>query len=329
MKIWKFLPAELAHQLAPWGLAAYSSIWGNPTPIWREFKWRGIYFPNRLGLAGGVDKNARQFLDWQDVGAGFVEIGTVTPQQQSANSGKILDRDWAQKIVWNKMGFPNLGSDVVLDNILSRKNELQIPLFVNIGKNRQTENENALNEYSQLAQKFSSCADVIVVNISSPNTQGLRQLQSQQFLSQLVSAVVRSAGSTPVLIKLSPDLTTSELESSLDSALTAGALGFILTNTTLSRPNGSPFPEQGGLSGQFLAENSKKILKQAVNFLGNAKKDILLVSVGGIMTPADVEERLQMGADLVQVYSTLIFNGPGFFQNAAVYFKSLKGTAHE
>lgn len=321
MKFWKYLPAELAHGLAPWGLALYSSLWGNPTPVWRDFTWRGIYFPNRLGVAGGVDKNATQFLDWQDAGAGFVEIGTVTPHPQKANSGKILDRDWAQKILWNKMGFPNQGAEKIFENINQFSAELEIPLFINIGKNRDTDNQKAIEDYKFLAQKFSSQARCLVINVSSPNTKGLRDLQNKNELENIVSAVIRQAQTTPVLVKLSPDLSKDDLASALEACMQAGTSGFILTNTTLSRPTQHRFSTEGGLSGSFLAEKSKLALRQTMEILGTSRQDLLIISAGGVLTPEEVLERLHLGANLVQVYSALVFNGPGFFKQTAQYYK--------
>ncbi|PIS10436.1 MAG: quinone-dependent dihydroorotate dehydrogenase [Bdellovibrio sp. CG10_big_fil_rev_8_21_14_0_10_47_8] len=315
--LWKFLPARLAHSLAPWGLKYFADKMPEDTPAWRSFTWKGLHFANRLGIAGGLDKNASHLTLWQRLGVGFIEIGTVTPYAQSANRGKILDRDWDQKNLWNKMGFPNHGSDEIYFNILNEKSSLKVPIFVNIGKNRSRPNDEAELDYQYLADRFSKAADAFVINVSSPNTQGLRDLQSEETLGRLVSVVQQRAAGKPVLVKLSPDMTEEALHASIDTALRYGAEGFVLTNTTLSRPPNCTFPKEGGLSGQSLADLSRKNLKSAISHLGSRRKDLLLVSVGGVLCPEDVEERLALGADLVQTYSGLIFYGPRFFRDTA------------
>lgn len=315
--IWKYLPAGLAHSLAPLGLHYYSSKMPETTPQWQSFDWRGLHFKNRLGIAGGVDKNASMLSVWPKLGAGFIEIGTITPYSQSANKGKILDRDWNSQNMWNKMGFPNHGSDEVYFNLLSARENLKLPVFVNIGKNRSRPNEEAEIDYQYLTDRFLPLADAFVVNVSSPNTTGLRDLQNETTLKSLTGKVVAIAGNKPVLVKLSPDMSEETLTSSIAACLDSKVSGFVLTNTTLSRPAGCPFPKEGGLSGKDLGELSKKNLKLALQFLGNDRKNLLIVSVGGVLSAEQVQERLDMGADLVQVYSALIFNGPTFFRDTA------------
>jgi dihydroorotate dehydrogenase len=323
--IWKFVPAELAHKLAPWGLSVYSSVWGRETPRWKPFSWNGLQFHNRLGLAGGVDKNAEHLLEWQKLGAGFLEVGTVTPYPQKANPGKILDRDWKTKTIWNRMGFPNYGAEDIYFNLLHQKHDLRIPLFVNIGKNRETSQEKALDDYNFLAQRFAPAASAFVVNVSSPNTLGLRDLQSKEHLSGIVKGILQTLKEQgqikPVIVKLSPDLSAEQLKVAVDASVESGAQGITLTNTTLYRPQGSLFPKDGGLSGQALKELSLRSLESTFKALGGTKKSHLLISVGGVMTAGDVDERISLGADLVQVYSALVFEGPRFFQNVAEYFQ--------
>jgi dihydroorotate dehydrogenase len=319
--MWKWIPAELAHKLAPFGLNYFAAKMPDTVPHWQPFQWRGISFPNRLGLAGGMDKNA-EYLDlWQKMGAGFLEVGTITPYQQKPNSGKIIDRDWDKGNLWNRMGFPNHGSDEIYFNLLNAKPLLKIPVFVNIGKNRQRPNDEADIDYSYLTDRFTPVADAFVVNVSSPNTLGLRELQAEGYLRALTAKIVSLAGKIPVLVKLSPDMSEELFTSSLDACLDSGASGFILTNTTTMRPEDCPFPKEGGLSGKSLAGLSKKHLALAVKHLGPRRDGLLLISVGGVMTAEDVIERLQMGADLVQSYSALIFHGPGFFREIAEKMK--------
>ena len=307
---WSRIPAGLAHQLAPLGVRLWSDLFPVAENKCRSFEWRGLHFANRLGLAAGADKNAELVSHWPRLGFGFMEVGTITPLPQNANPGKILDRDWENKNLWNKMGFPNAGMNEMAAT-LSTQTPFSIPLFVNIGKNRETSAEKAKDDYGQAAQKLAALADVVVVNVSSPNTQGLRDLQETRSLFELVKVVTEASGGKPVLVKLSPDESEKSLRQSLDSASEAGASGFILTNTTLQRPTGSPFPEVGGVSGSFLKSHSLKALKTAVAHFNSGPKP-LFVSVGGILTPEDAQERLDLGADLVQIYSAMVFEGPGF-----------------
>jgi dihydroorotate dehydrogenase len=301
-------------------------------PTWKPLEWRNLSFPNRLGIAGGVDKNAELLLSWPRLGSGFIEVGTVTPYSQSANPGKILARDWDHKNLWNKMGFPNHGSDEVYFNILrdrgtaraTRDGLARLPLFINIGRNRTTPNEYADNDYLYLTERFAELADALVINVSSPNTQGLRDLQAAEALARLTQKVVRSAAKIPVLVKLSPDLSAEALQESLKVSVQSGVSGFILTNTTLLRPTGCPFPAAGGLSGKDLAELSKKSLRTAIETLGSERQKYLIISAGGVLTPQDVAERLEIGADLVQTYSALVFHGPSFFRDVAAWMMTEK-----
>ncbi|MGZ5278913.1 MAG: quinone-dependent dihydroorotate dehydrogenase [Pseudobdellovibrionaceae bacterium] len=317
LPIWKYLPAKWAHSLAPLGLSYYASKMPDEIPEWSPMDWKGLHFPNRLGIAGGVDKNAEHLNIWQKLGVGFIEVGTVTPYSQSANSGKILDRDWESKNLWNRMGFPNHGADEVYFNLMSEKPGLKIPVFVNIGKNRSRPNYEAEIDYLYLADRFQKIADAFVINVSSPNTQGLRDLQTPEFLKKLLKGVKDRVGQKPVLVKLSPDMSDEDFRESIEACAEAGCNGFILTNTTLSRPSNCEFPNEGGLSGLSLAELSKKHLKKAIEILGTKRSEFLLVSVGGVLTADEVKERLRLGADLVQTYSALVFEGPQFFRVTA------------
>jgi dihydroorotate dehydrogenase len=312
---WKYLPATWAHALSPYALEIYAEIFGQDEqaqPLKKNsFTWRNLYFPSRCGIAGGVDKNADSLSAWQKVGAGFLEIGTVTPEPQDANPGRIIARQWEQKNLWNKMGFPNLGAQDIAFNL--RNHTLKVPVFINVGKNRWTENKNSAADCVQVMQKFSDTASAFVVNISSPNTQGLRELVRPEFLQPLCTKAVAAATGKPVLLKLSPDMSPDELQSLVRCSLDSGISGFILSNTTLSRSPNSPFPESGGVSGRDLTELSRQKLKDLVRELGQQRQGLLLVSVGGIDSVDEMNRRLDLGADLVQVYSALVFQGPGFF----------------
>lgn len=295
----------------PLGLPYYAARTPPADFQWKPFHWRGLYFRNRVGIAGGVDKNGENLTSWQKLGAGFLELGTVTPYAQSSNKGKILDRDWDRGNLWNRMGFPNHGSDEVYFNLRNQKEELQVPVFVNIGKNRTRPNEEAELDYLYLAERFSNLADAFVINISSPNTSGLRSLQSPQFIESVLKGIQKIMPMpVPTLLKLSPDMSEPDFVSCVEAAASHGVQGFILTNTTLSRPPDCPFPPEGGLSGRDLCELSRRHLEKIVKILGIRKNDFLIVSVGGVSDREEVIRRLDLGADLIQLYSALVFSGP-------------------
>lgn len=291
---------------------------GKP-PEWLPFNWRGLRFPNRLGIAGGVDKDAIGLKGWWRAGAGFVEVGTVTPRPQTGNTGTLVGRDTRQRALWNRLGFPSQGVDRVVDRLMQIKRPYPTPLFVNIGKNAMTRLEEAHHDYTALVMKLTPWVDGFVINISSPNTMGLRKLLEPENLKQFLQPVRQKVVETgkPWLLKISPDMGEGELIKTLEISSEAGVDGWILTNTTMQLRKNLRFPVEGGVSGAPLGELSKRHLYTAVSFLGKEKKDRLLISVGGIMDERDVQERLALGADLVQVYSTLIFEGPGFFRKVA------------
>ncbi len=319
MKPWLLLPPQLAHDLGPWGLPVISTLCKVKNPQWRELKWRELSFRNPVGLAGGVDKTGQSLLAWQKLGVGFLEVGTVTPLPQKANPGKILARDVPNQALWNKMGFPNSGSVALEKKIKSLKPKLQVPLFVNIGKNRATSNESAAQDYVSCLQRLWTYADAFVVNISSPNTKDLRALLQpenlRRFLEPIIQARNELGKTKPLLLKLSPDMEAASLESALQTSLDLDIDGWILTNTTVSRPPSVQFPLEGGLSGAPLKEMSRNCLKNALTFLKNKKGDRLLISTGGVDSALEVKHRLDEGADLVQIYSALIFEGPLLFRN--------------
>lgn len=330
IKPWLWLPASVSHKLAGVGTeisAFLADEWEtDPRCQWKPFRWNGLEFKNRLGIAGGLDKNAEQVEAWQKLGAGFLEVGTITPQPQQANPGKIIDRDSHYQALWNRMGFPSKGAHAVWNEL--RFAEKRVPLFINIGKNRTTSLENAVNDYVELTEKFRALADVIVVNISSPNTPGLRALGQAQEMKRWLAPVIKSAIYTPVVIKLSPDMEEKDLTETVRTAIGEGATGFIISNTTLSRAPGLNFPTEGGVSGLPLKNKSISCLDKVLQACGNDRSSLLVVSCGGVMTAEDVFDRLNRGADLVQVYSALVFNGPGFLKEVALEWKRRKVDAH-
>ncbi len=319
MKPWLWLPPEWSHALAPRVLPLLALCASKGSSRWKPLTWKGLNFENPLGIAGGVDKEGTQLLAWQNLGAGFLEVGTVTPRPQGPNPGLIMDRDLNTLSVWNKMGFPNPGAESVKKQLLKIESKIKVPLFINLGKNRDTENQEALKDYSLAFQILKDCADTFVVNISSPNTKGLRDLQGREHLRNLLAGLRQIASDKKLLLKLSPDLTSDSLKEALDLGVQEQMDGFILTNTTLQRNLGSPYPIEGGVSGAPLKNLSRFALEQTVKHLGNIKKDYLLVSVGGILDFEEVQWRLQNGADLTQVYAALVYSGPLFFQKAANY----------
>lgn len=318
MKPWLWLPPKLAHDLSPLAVQLYSLTQEKRTPQWSSFFWKNIEFKNRLGLAGGVDKNADNLHAWEKLGCGFVEIGTVTPLAQEPNAGIIFDRSIVDEALWNKMGFPSQGADEAYYNLRNFKQDSSLPVLVNIGKNRQTPNEMAAKDYCYLIERFNELADAFVVNISSPNTKGLRDLANRESLEAFLKPISQTKtelnSDKPILIKLSPDMESDDLKRIIDVSVQNSVDGFVLTNTTLSRNTQKSFSNEGGLSGKPVAELSKKALQTAVKHLGAEKSKKLLISVGGVMTSEDVFERLSIGADLVEVYTALIFSGLNFFR---------------
>lgn len=322
MKPWLLFSPQFAHDIAPLALRLGAAFQSDDIPIWQPLKWKGLSFPNRLGLAGGVDKDGELIEEWWAYGAGFVEVGTVTPRAQLPNPGVIINRDLESRALWNKMGFPGSGMDVARENLRDLPPRRRTPVFVNIGKNRDTSNDDAVRDYALCMKTLSGLADVFVVNISSPNTTGLRELlqpaRFQKFLGGVLAAKNKtSAPATPVLLKISPDADDQDLQRVVKLACELGIDGFIATNTTLARNHGSPFPPEGGVSGGPLANRAKEVLHLVHEAMGDARGDHLLISAGGVLSAEDVSERIALGADLVQVYSALIFEGPGFFRFVA------------
>ncbi len=312
--LWSWLPAKLAHDFAVGFLKVAGPFLPQKNISWQNFDWRGLHFRSRLGIAGGVDKNGETVEAFWAMGAGFIEVGTVTPLPQGPNPGAILKRFTNQSALWNKMGFPNHGAAVVKKRLSKLKNKKQTPLFVNVGKNRNTSIENASSDYIAVINELKDVADAFVVNISSPNTSQLRSLLEPQNLKKFLHELVAHKGEKPMLLKLSPDVTTDELKTIIDVSYTEGIDGWILTNTTAERKPNDPYPSDGGVSGLPVQAKSESCLQTVIAHLGDRKQNRIIISVGGIMTAEDALKRINMGADLVAVYSTLVLNGPGIFQ---------------
>lgn len=323
-KPWLFLPPELAHSLSPLFLNTLHGYKAkkNEAYHWNELEWEGLFFRNPLGTAGGLDKSGVNINAWWNLGAGFLEVGTVTPHPQTKNPGRTVRRDVKLEAVWNCLGFPNYGAKY-LKKKLSQfpKKDRVTPLLINIGKNRETENKSAHKDYIHLIEKFNKDADAFVINISSPNTKGLRDLFSQDNFSSFLKPVCEFAlkhNSPPLLLKLSPDLDLASLENIVRVTEGLPIKGWVLTNTTQSRTIDMKFEtHKGGVSGKPLAFKSEKMLIDFQNLLGSRRAQNLIISTGGISSRADAKNRLELGADLTQVYTALIFYGPNFFKNAS------------
>ncbi len=318
---WLWLSPTLAHKLSPPllnGLHLLTFGAGRP-PEWRPLDWRGLHFPNRLGVAGGVDKDARNVQAWWSLGAGFLEVGTITPQPQPGNTPPVVDRDVTVEAVWNRLGFPSQGVLRVKRRLEDLPAPRSTPVFANIGKNASTPLEQAHEDYILLLRELRGLVDGFVINISSPNTKGLRELLRPEKLIEFLSPVLQSVPKphVPILLKLSPDMEDAELERVLEISLNLGIDGWVLTNTSQGIRDGLDFPKEGGVSGRPLAARSREVLRRTVEILGPRREGKLLVSVGGVSGWDEVNERLAMGADLVQVYSALIFEGPRFFKRVA------------
>lgn len=275
----------------------------------------GREFASPVGLAAGLDKNGQAVLALSALGFGFVEVGTVTPLAQAGNPRPRLFRLPEDEALINRMGFNNLGAEHLFQQLQRLEASRSAPVWVNIGKNKTT--EHAAEDYVRNIRVLQEVADAFVINVSSPNTPGLRALQSGEELTVLVRAVldeveagrVRTLNRPPVLVKLAPDLSDEAFEESVLAATEAGAQGLIISNTTLSREGLTHryASESGGLSGRPLRIRSTELLAKAYQLVG---KRVPLVGVGGIFSAEDAYEKIQAGASLVEIYSGLIYKGP-------------------
>jgi len=301
----------------------------------------GLTFKNPVGLAAGYDKDGRAIRGLSALGFGHIEIGTVTPRPQPGNPSPRVFRLLEDEAVINRLGFPSRGSEFVqmqLNPALQinlvkrvigfnpRKRKFKrIPnsiLGVNLGRNKDTPNEEAVLDYLALLQNFAGYADYLTINVSSPNTAGLRQLQGRAALESLLAHLHQQRlleqkkleRSVPLLVKLAPDLKEAELDDAIEAILRAQLDGIVVTNTTLSREGlkSNHQGESGGLSGSPLKVKSEAILYQTIKRVNG---EIPIVSVGGIMTPEDAKRRLDMGAALVQIYTGLIYRGPALVRD--------------
>lgn len=261
----------------------------------------GLEFPSPIGIAGGFDKNATMMPFLAALGFGFIEVGTVTLRPQAGNPKPRLFRYPEHKALINRLGFNNDGADAVAARL--RDWDRRVPTFVNVGKNRDVPIEGATEAYVECYRRLAPHADAAVLNLSSPNTPGLRDLQRPEHLEELLRAV-RSVRCGPVLVKIAPDLNDTQIHEIADLCRYQ-ADGMICTNTTLDRLPG--MTEAGGLSGQPLMSKSTSVLARVRECVGS---DYPLIGVGGIFTAADVGAKMAAGADLVQVYTGFVYEGP-------------------
>ena len=314
------LDAETAHGLTLYGLdVAHRSELSRfvattapdvPTEVF------GLKFPNPVGLAAGLDKNAAHLDALGALGFGFIEVGTVTPRPQTGNDRPRLFRLPRHEAIINRMGFNNEGVDALVRNVAS--SNYRGVLGINIGKNKDTPNETAVDDYLFCLERVYAYASYITVNISSPNTKGLRDLQEEATLRRFIETLreaqerlgSQQGGRKPMLLKIAPDLSETELDSMAEVLLAARVDGVICTNTTIDHgavADDALGGETGGLSGRPLLAKSTQIVQGMRRRLGDR---IAIIGVGGILDGGDAVEKINAGAQLVQLYSGLIYRGP-------------------
>lgn len=273
----------------------------------------GLRFPNPIGLAAGFDKNAVASDAMLRLGFGFVEAGTVTPRPQTGNPRPRVFRSSADGAVINRLGFNNFGHDAFAKNVQRQRSANRGLIGINVGANK--DSGDPIQDYVVGVERFSDFADYLVVNISSPNTPGLRDLQAKEMfgplLNRLREARHRSARRPPLLVKIAPDLSPGQLGGIVEMAIETGVDGLIVSNTTVARPahlNQRFAAETGGLSGVPLFAPSTDVLREASRVSAGR---LPLIGVGGIASGDDVYEKMKAGASLVQLYTAMVFQGPG------------------
>ncbi|MBO0341688.1 MAG: quinone-dependent dihydroorotate dehydrogenase [Bacteroidota bacterium] len=281
----------------------------------------GVKFKNPVGLAAGFDKNAKLYNEFSDFGFGFVEIGTVTPKPQPGNPKKRLFRLKRDKAIINRMGFNNQG---VFEAVEQLKKKHRVIIGGNIGKNKVTPNKDAIKDYLICFEALFEHVDYFVVNVSSPNTPGLRELQDKEPLTKLLKKLKSQNGKLaksfglkqkPILLKIAPDLTDDQLRDIIEIVADTKIDGVIATNTTIERKELKSdlylTEEKGGLSGKPLKNRSTEVIRFLAD---NSKKAFPIIGVGGIHSPEDALEKLDAGADLVQLYTGFIYEGPALIK---------------
>lgn len=307
----------------PGGAALSRAIWDiDDTRLEKEVF--GLKFKNPVGLAAGFDKNAEMISEMANMGFGFIEVGTVTPLPQPGNPKPRMFRLPADGALINRMGFNNFGMDVMADNIAAYRRSAPskqkgVMIGGNIGKNKNTPNEDAVDDYVKCFDRLFDLVDYFVVNVSSPNTPGLRALQEKEPLMQLLNTLqqrnAKNNISKPILLKIAPDLANEQLDDIIEIVKETGIVGVIATNTTINRDGlvtDEPLKnEMGGLSGKPLTQRSTEVIRYIHERSGGA---FPIIGVGGIHSPEDAIEKLEAGASLIQLYTGFIYEGPGLIK---------------
>jgi len=334
------LDPETAHELTMHSLARLQGTpleWAYCNGMVEDpIELAGLKFPNRVGLAAGLDKNARCIDGLGAMGFGFVEVGTVTPKPQPGNPKPRMFRLPQANALINRLGFNNDGLEAFVANVkLSSFRQKGRILGLNIGKNAATPIENATSDYLVCLEGVYPHADYVTINISSPNTSNLRSLQSDEALDGLLSAIARQrevlarqhGRRVPIFVKIAPDLDSSQVEVIAAALRRHGMDGVVATNTTINREavKGLPHAEEaGGLSGSPVLEASNRVISQLRAALG---KQFPIIGVGGIMSAQDAASKIRAGADVVQIYTGLIYRGPDLVNEAAHALKRLHSTS--
>lgn len=291
----------------------FGPAWDAPAPLLPGAPMRlfGLEFAGPLGLAAGLDKDGEAWRVWPALGFGFAEIGTVTPRPQVGNPRPRLFRLPECEALLNRMGFNSAGAQAVAARLPPRGHSA-IPIGVNVGKNRDTPLDGTAEDLCAAIETLVKHSDYLVINVSSPNTPDLRRLQSPRAVAELVRQCLVAADGVPLLVKVAPDFAPGELEETALAAVDAGCAGLIAANTTVSRPGDAGHhllaAEQGGLSGSPLRELATAAVRRAWSTVGQR---VPIIGVGGIDSPASALEKLCAGASLLQVYSGLVYRGPG------------------
>lgn len=321
------LDPEEAHYLVSGGLRSFCKLWGAKRLLRSLYAYDhpnlkrdvfGLTFKNPVGLAAGFDKNAAYVEEMDALGFGFIEVGTVTPRPQPGNERPRLFRLVDDRALINRMGFNNQGVDVAANRLRHLKKSHSITVGGNIGKNKATANEDAVKDYITCFDALFDVVDYFVVNVSSPNTPGLRALQDKEPLMNILNALQRrnqkEGISRPILLKIAPDLTDGQLDDIVDIVRETGISGIVATNTTIGREGlrtARHAAETGGLSGVPLTKRSTEVIRYLSSRSGNT---LPIIGVGGIHSPEDALEKLDAGAALVQLYTGFIYEGPGLIK---------------
>lgn len=301
------MDAERAHELTIHSMKLLGPISPDPKdePLF-HYKSMGLDFKSPIGLAAGLDKNAEALSFLTALPFGFVELGTVTPKPQSGNDKPRLFRYPEEESLRNRMGFNNYGADVVLENLKKARRRGKV-IGANLGKNKVTSNEEAPLDYAVLYEKFAPHADYLVINVSSPNTPGLRDLLKDAGLRQIFEAVdvKRKLLSRPLLVKVSPDMALEELSSVVGLVNEYKLDGIIATNTTIMKERG-----EGGISGKLLTTKARETREYLLREMRHSNSCGVLIGVGGFSSFGDLMDFWRAGGSLVQLYSAFIFQGP-------------------